>query len=78
MEDRHSLSAPRPKSPTNTSLVWLVDVYRKGVSNPIDTLEISEETLPPRLNKKGKVVWRLPTDTSRLVSFEIIIVKHVL
>ena len=65
MEDRHTLSEPRVKS-TN-SLVWLVDIHRKGVKDPIDTIEISEETLPPR-KKKGKVVWRLPSDHSRLVS----------
>ncbi len=70
MEDRHSLSTPRPKSLVNinTLPVWLVDVYRKDVPNPVDTIEISEETLPPRVNKKGKVVWRLPTDNDHLVS----------
>ena len=72
MEDRHTLSEPRLKSSssptTSSSLVWLVDIYRKGVLNPIDTIEISDETLPPRVNKKGKVLWRLPTDDSRLVS----------
>ena len=70
MEDRHVLSAPRlqQQQPSSNLLVWLVDIYRKGVSDPIDTIEISNETLPPRVNKKGKVVWRLPTDDSRLVS----------
>eukprot|EP00551_Chaetoceros_affinis_P004482 CAMPEP_0203675876 /NCGR_PEP_ID=MMETSP0090-20130426/22512_1 /ASSEMBLY_ACC=CAM_ASM_001088 /TAXON_ID=426623 /ORGANISM="Chaetoceros affinis, Strain CCMP159" /LENGTH=472 /DNA_ID=CAMNT_0050542227 /DNA_START=44 /DNA_END=1462 /DNA_ORIENTATION=+ len=71
MEDRHTLSDPRPKSPSNTSLVWLVDIYRKGVSDPVDTIEISNDTLPPRVNKKGKVVWRLPDDRTRLPSFAV-------
>ena len=29
-------------------------------------LEISDQTLPPR-KKKGKIVWRLPNDASRVV-----------
>ncbi len=71
MEDRHTLSEPR-RNPSavdgaTNSPGWLVDIYRKGVDDPIDTIEISEETLPPR-KKKGKVVWRLPSDYSRLVS----------
>lgn len=72
MEDRHSLSEPRIKTNNGNdtkSLVWLVDIYRKGVTNPVDTIEICNESLPPRLNKKGKVLWRLPNDKDRLVSF---------
>jgi hypothetical protein len=69
MEDRHNLATPRlSKSSSSTLLVWNVDIYRKGVTDPVDTIEISDETLPPRLNKKGKVVWRLPTDGNRVVS----------
>ena len=64
MDDRHTLSEPRPKSPS--TLAWLVDIRREGVDEPIDTIEVSDETLPPR-KKKGKVVWRLPSDHSRLV-----------
>ena len=67
MEERHALSEPRIKSQESGSLVWLVDIRRKGVTDPVDTIEISEESLPPR-KKKGKIVWRLPTDHSRLVS----------
>lgn len=65
MEDRHTISEPRIKSPD--SLAWLVDIYRHGVDEPVDTIEISEANLPPR-KRKGKVVWRLPSDHSRLVS----------
>ena len=69
MEDRHALSEPRLQSSTDKDcLVWLVDIYRNGVVSPIDTIEISGITLPPR-KKKGKVVWRLPSDQSRLVSY---------
>jgi hypothetical protein len=78
MQDRHSLSDPRPKSSTNASCVWLVDIYRQGVTNPVDTIELSEATLPPRMNKKGKVAWRLPTDGSRLVRYVIIIMMIII
>lgn len=40
--------------------VFLVDVFRKGVDDPVDTVVITDETLPPRKNRKGKVAWRLP------------------
>lgn len=66
MEDRHAISEPRLLSSTQPS--WLVDITRDGVNEPVDTIEINETTLPPR-KKKGKVVWRLPSDAERLVSF---------
>lgn len=79
MEDRHTLSEPRLKTTNNdndtTSLVWLVDIYRKGVTNPVDTIDICDESLPPRLNKKGKVLWRLPSDKDRLVSFLSLLIR---
>lgn len=40
--------------------VFLVDVFRNGVDDPVDTVVITDETLPPRKNRKGKVAWRLP------------------
>ena len=69
MEERHSLSGPRicPSS-TDNNLAWEVDVYRENVPDPIETLRIDDESLPPRL-RKGKVVWRLPTDPGKLVSW---------
>lgn len=66
MEDRHAISEPRLLSSTQPS--WLVDITRDGVNEPVDTIEINETTLPPR-KKKGKVVWRLPSDAERLPSF---------
>lgn len=70
MEVRHVLSEPRIKSAEPGNLVWLVDIFRKGVPDPIDTIEVSDETLPPR-KKRGKVAWRLPTDDSRLVCHNV-------
>lgn len=40
--------------------VFLVDVFRNGVDDPVDTVVITDETLPPRKNRKNKVAWRLP------------------
>lgn len=65
MEDRHSISEPRLLNAAIPS--WSVEITREGVNDPIDTIEISEQTLPPRV-KKGKVIWRLPTDSSKTVS----------
>eukprot|EP00560_Eucampia_antarctica_P009276 CAMPEP_0197827572 /NCGR_PEP_ID=MMETSP1437-20131217/4323_1 /TAXON_ID=49252 ORGANISM="Eucampia antarctica, Strain CCMP1452" /NCGR_SAMPLE_ID=MMETSP1437 /ASSEMBLY_ACC=CAM_ASM_001096 /LENGTH=108 /DNA_ID=CAMNT_0043428467 /DNA_START=28 /DNA_END=354 /DNA_ORIENTATION=+ len=48
-------------------LAWEVDVFRKGVDGPVDTLRVHDRNLPPRVNKKGKTVWRLPHDKDRLV-----------
>uniref|UniRef100_A0A7S4HJ16 NTF2 domain-containing protein n=1 Tax=Odontella aurita TaxID=265563 RepID=A0A7S4HJ16_9STRA len=73
MEDRHTFSEPRPASdydPFSDALPeWHVDVYRKGVAEPIDTLVIDDTTLPPRRNKKGRVIWRLPSEGDRLPNF---------
>eukprot|EP00554_Chaetoceros_debilis_P004337 CAMPEP_0194087322 /NCGR_PEP_ID=MMETSP0149-20130528/24530_1 /TAXON_ID=122233 /ORGANISM="Chaetoceros debilis, Strain MM31A-1" /LENGTH=502 /DNA_ID=CAMNT_0038770639 /DNA_START=54 /DNA_END=1562 /DNA_ORIENTATION=+ len=73
MEDRHAFSDPRPVplDSTDGRHTWLVDIYRNGVEDPIDTIEISEVTLPPRKKKGGKVAWRLPSDYSRVPSFPV-------
>lgn len=70
-EDRHSFSDPRIAEGVSSgdSLSWEVDVFRKGVEGPVDTLRVNNENLPPRVNKKGKTVWRLPKDKIRLPSF---------
>eukprot|EP00978_Attheya_sp_CCMP212_P040733 scaffold225587_cov41-Attheya_sp.AAC.1 len=71
--ERHFLSEPRISSPEDgggeSRLEWEVDVHREGVSEVIETLTINDTTLPPRTNKRGKVLWRLPTDHSRLPTF---------
>ena len=40
----------------------------------MDTIVLNSKTLPPRKSKKGKVVWRLPTDRDTLVSLFIVFV----
>lgn len=69
MEDRHSLSEPR-LCPTASegNLAWEVEVYRENVPEPIEILRIDNETLPPRM-RKGKIVWRLPTEIGKLPNF---------
>ena len=68
MEDRHSISEPRPVFCRGNSLppVWEIDVVRDGTV-VIDTFKLDNEVLPPRRNKKGKVVWRLPDSVEKLV-----------
>lgn len=69
MEERHSLSEPRIcPTATEHNLAWELDVYRENVKDPIETLRIDDESLPPRL-RRGKVVWRLPTVPGKLPSF---------
>jgi hypothetical protein len=69
MEERHSFSDPRPAPNGHNDLPsWNVDVYREGVPDPVFTLLVNDETLPPRMRKK-KVVWRLPTDQELVPSF---------
>lgn len=69
MIDRHSLSEPRIcPTATEDDLSWEVDVFRENVPDPIDMLRIDDTTLPPR-TRKGKVVWRLPTEYGKVPSF---------
>jgi len=59
--------------------IFEVDIYRQGVEQPVDTVIVTDETLPPRKNRKGssssskKVAWRLPdlesAKSGRLPSF---------
>lgn len=67
MKDHHTISAPRETTSNDCS--WEVDIYRKGVNEPVDSIIISDITLPPRKNKRGKIVWRLPVDKGILPSF---------
>jgi len=64
MEERHTLSEPRHVG----DLEWEVDVFRKNVEQPVETLIINAKTFPPRI-RKGKVVWQLPKDPNKLPSF---------
>jgi hypothetical protein len=39
---------------------FLVDVVRVEDERLMETLVLSPDTFPPRVNKKGKVLWQLP------------------
>mmetsp|Transcript_21083 Transcript_21083/g.46839 ORF Transcript_21083/g.46839 Transcript_21083/m.46839 type:complete len:371 (+) Transcript_21083:118-1230(+) len=39
---------------------FLVDIVRVEDGRLMETLVLSEKTFPPRVNKKGKVLWQLP------------------
>ena len=71
MEDRHSISDPRPVVLRNTGsptyVGWEVDILRDDTV-VVDTLILTDDVLPPRTNKKGKVIWRLPDSEDKLVS----------
>lgn len=67
MEDRHSVSEPRPIDKNDGSLPsWEVDILRDDTVI-VDTFLLNKDVLPPR-KKKGKVVWRLPDKADKLVS----------
>lgn len=72
MEERHSVSEPRPVDincgDSNCIPTWEVDILRDGVI--VDTFILNKEILPPRTNKKGKVVWKLPDNGDKLVRVE--------
>jgi hypothetical protein len=69
MEDRHSISEPRPIHGKNYA-EWEIDILRDDTVI-VDTFIINNEVLPPRTNKKGKVLWRLPDTVDKLVSIVI-------
>ena len=62
----HTTDTTNTTKKDKVKLVWQVDIYRKGVSDPVDTIDLDDTTLPPRL-RKGKVVWRLPSTADRMV-----------
>ena len=67
MDDRHTFSDPRPVAGLDLP-TWELDVFRKGVDEPVLTLLIDETTLPPRMRKK-KVVWKLPDSIDSMPNF---------
>ena len=69
MEERHTFSEPRVAYGYD-KLTWNVDVFREGVEDPVCTLVIDEESMPPRMRKK-KIVWRLPETQESLPKFGI-------
>eukprot|EP00584_Thalassiosira_punctigera_P005781 CAMPEP_0172535502 /NCGR_PEP_ID=MMETSP1067-20121228/7482_1 /TAXON_ID=265564 ORGANISM="Thalassiosira punctigera, Strain Tpunct2005C2" /NCGR_SAMPLE_ID=MMETSP1067 /ASSEMBLY_ACC=CAM_ASM_000444 /LENGTH=508 /DNA_ID=CAMNT_0013320439 /DNA_START=140 /DNA_END=1666 /DNA_ORIENTATION=- len=71
MEDRHTVSEPRPVESIGRDgnlPSWEVDVLRDDTVI-VDTFLLNNSVLPPRTNKRGKVVWRLPDTTDKLPSF---------
>jgi len=67
MEDRHTFSEARPAYGYEKAS-WNVDVFRKGVDDPVFTLLVNNDTLPPRMRKK-KIVWRLPDSNDVIPNF---------
>jgi hypothetical protein len=67
-EERSSPTEPQPSSP---ELAWRVHVLRHGVPEPIGSILITSNTLPPRKNKAGKIVWKLPDDPNQVPKFGI-------
>ena len=60
MEDRHTISEPRRLvNDGDTNPCWEVDILRDD-SLVVDTFVLNSTVLPPRVNKKGKVLWKLP------------------
>jgi hypothetical protein len=69
MEDRHTISEPRRLvNDGGTNLCWEVDILRDD-SLVVDTFVLNSVVLPPRVNKKGKVLWKLPETGDKLPSF---------
>lgn len=71
MEHRHSISKPRLSSCDGDGVkdvpAWEVDIIRDGTL-VVDTFVLNNDILPPRKNKKGKVLWCLPNDVNKTVS----------
>lgn len=60
MEDRYTISEPRCiVNDGDTNPCWEVDILRDD-SMVVDTFVLSSAVLPPRVNKKGRVLWKLP------------------
>ncbi|KAG7354940.1 hypothetical protein IV203_004296 [Nitzschia inconspicua] len=76
MEDRHYLSEPRPVAGLDIP-TWEVDIMREGVDDPIMTLLVDQNSLPPRKSKK-KIVWKLPDNLETLPKFGIQDKKRIL
>jgi hypothetical protein len=66
MEDRHSISEPRPVR-NSTCVEWEIDILRDETVI-VDTFVLNNDVLPPRTNKKGKVLWKLPDTLDKIVS----------
>ena len=71
--ENHDFSDPLPYPQGSIQPCWKVHVYRRGVPEPVASLEVHAQSLPPRLGKKSKVLWKLPDrleDTPRFGGLE--------
>jgi hypothetical protein len=67
MEDRHTVSEPRPvEKNAKDGPSWEVDILRDDTVI-VDTFLLNSSVLPPRINKKGKLLWKLPDTGDKLV-----------
>jgi hypothetical protein len=64
-------SSPAEPEPSFPALEWRVHVLRQGVPEPIGSILINSSTLPPRRNKAGKIVWKLPDEPNQVPKFGI-------
>ncbi|KAL7562288.1 hypothetical protein ACA910_014507 [Epithemia clementina (nom. ined.)] len=72
--ENHIFSEPTPYPDGLIQPCWKVDVFRRGVDEPVATLEIHHDNLPPRRaqgKRKGdrKVLWKLPDSLDDLPRF---------
>lgn len=75
MEDRHTVSEPRPvKKNANDRPCWEVDILRDDTVI-VDTFFLDSDVLPPRINKKGKLLWKLPDTGDKVVRLIISRIK---
>jgi len=58
--ENHIFSDPVPFPDASIQPCWRVDVFRKGVDEPVGCLEVHPQSLPPRKGKKNKILWKLP------------------
>lgn len=67
--ERHTISEPRCLvNDGDANPCWEVDILRDD-SLVVDTFVLNNSVLPPRVNKKGKVLWKLPETGDKLPSF---------
>lgn len=67
--ERHTISEPRCLvNDGDANPCWKVDILRDD-SLVVDTFVLNNAVLPPRVNKKGKVLWKLPETGDKLPSF---------
>ncbi|GMH59038.1 hypothetical protein TrLO_g9713 [Triparma laevis f. longispina] len=70
--DRHSIGPSMPVSKdASNNLQWKMQIFREGVTEPVDEFFINSVNLPPRLSKQKKVLWRLPIVESQTLRLAV-------